>query len=136
MRLLLTALALVTLVACGGQPPTATPDFARYTVDDVMKALAPLGITDVTDPPRDPNNSAPNTASAHREFVIPSIAPKGGQFFTFAAPGDLEALKVWYARFPDLAPYVYVHGNVLLQINNTLPKAEAERYKAALEQMR
>ncbi len=135
-RLLLVSFALVALVACGGTAPTATPAFARYTADDVVKALMPLGISDVQDGKRDPNSVAPNTYTASKEFAIPSIAPKGGQVQIFASASDLAAMQTWYARFPDLAPYVYVKGNALVQLNNTLPKAEADKFRAAVEGMR
>jgi hypothetical protein len=125
----------VALVACGGTSPTATPAFARYTADDVIKALQPLGISDVKEGTREPGTIAPNTYTANKEFTITSIAPKGGQVQVFATASDLAAMQAWYARFPDLAPYVYVKGNALVQLNNTLPKAEADKFKAAVEGM-
>jgi hypothetical protein len=135
-RLLLVPLVLVALVACGTPAPTATPTFRRYTADEVTKALAPLGITDVRHTPRGPDVQSPNTATDQRDFAIPSIAPKGGQLLLFGSPADVAGMRAWYARFPDLAPYVYVNGNALLQLNSTLPKAEAEKFRAALEAMR
>ena len=135
-RLLLVPFVLVALVACGGTAPTATPTFARYTADDVIAALQPVGISDVGPHVRDPKSVAPNTYSDARDFTITSIAPKGGQVQIFTSASDLAAMQAWYARFPDLVPYVYVQGNALVQLNNTLPKAEAEKFKAAVEGMR
>jgi hypothetical protein len=133
VRALLTlTLGLVALVACGGQAATPPPTFARYTADEVIAALQPLGITDIKEGTRDPKSVAPNTYTASKEFTIPSVAPKGGQVQVFSTASDLAAMQAWYARFPDLAPYVYVKGNALVQLNNTLPKAEAERYAAAV----
>lgn len=131
----LVSLALVALVACGGPSPTATPAFPRYTAAQVLARLTPLGIANVQTVTRDPNSVAPNTYTDSREFAIPSIAPKGGQLLLFASAADVAGMQAWFARFPDLAPYVYVKGNALLQLNNTLPKAEAERYRAALESL-
>ena len=65
-RLLLVPFALVALVACGGTTPTATPAFARYTAEEVVAALRPLGIADVKPLARDPQSVAPNTASDGR----------------------------------------------------------------------
>jgi hypothetical protein len=45
-------------------------------------------------------------------------------------------MEQWYAMFPAFAPYVYTNGNVLVQLNSALPKAEAERFKAALQGLR
>jgi hypothetical protein len=160
MRWLLGALvATCWLVACGGAPtptatptptptprptippfPTATPTtvaaaFKRYTPDQVIAALMPLGITDVKTGARSPQDQSPNTATARREFAIPSIAPKGGQVLLFDTALDVLGMQSYFARFPDLAPYVYVKGNALLQLDSGLPKAEAEKYRAALESL-
>jgi hypothetical protein len=132
---MLAPLVLVALVACGGQSATPTPAFARYTAEDVVKALTPLGITGVRAAVHPSGAVGPSTYTENREFVIPSIAPKGGQVQVFATASDLAAMQTWYARFPDLAPYVYVKGNALVQLNNTLPKAEAEKYRLAVESL-
>ena len=131
----LVLVGLVGLVACGGPAPTPTPTFARYDVASVVAVLQPLGISNVQPSVRDPQSVAPNTARDQREFSIPSIAPKGGQLLLFATASDLAAMQTWYARFPDLAPYVYVHGNAMLQLNSSLSAAEAARYQAALNSL-
>lgn len=135
MRYLPVLLVLGALVACGGPSATPTPAFARYTPEQVAAALAPLGATDFRATPRSPQDQSPNTATAQRDFAIPAIAPLGGQVLLFDSAADVAGMQAWYARFPDLAPYVYVRGNALLQLNRTLPKAEAEKYRAALESL-
>jgi hypothetical protein len=135
MRHLPVLIVLGALVACGGPSATPTPAFARYTVEQVVAVLAPLGASDFRETPRSPQAQSPNTAIAQRDFTIPSIAPKGGQLLLFDSAADVAGMQAWYARFPDLAPYVYVRGNALIQFNSTLPKAEAERYRAALESL-
>lgn len=134
MRALLTVLLVLgALVACGDAAPTATPTFRRYTAEDVVKVLAPLSATDFRHVPRATGDQSPNTATDQRDFTIPSIAPKGGQLLLFDSAADVAGMQAWYARFPDLAPYVFVKGNALIQLNSTLPKAEAEQYRAALD---
>jgi hypothetical protein len=135
-RLIPLVLLVAALVACGGPSATQTPAFARYTADQVVTALQPLGITGVGPHVRDPQAVAPNTYSDGRDFTIPIVAPKGGQVLIFASATDLAAMQAWFARFPDLAPYVYTKGNALIQLNNTLPKAEAMKYEAALAAMK
>lgn len=131
MRVLLVALALIAaLVSCGATP---TPTPRQYTPDDVVRVLTPLGATGFVNTPRASGDQSPNTATDQRSFVIPSIAPKGGQVLFFATAADVAGMQAWYARFPDLAPYVHTKGNVVLQLNSTLPKAEAEKYRAALD---
>jgi hypothetical protein len=132
----LVLLALLALVACGTPAPTATPTFRKYTVDEVVTALTPLGITDVHFTPRAPEALGPNVATDQRDFTIPSVAPKGGQVLFFDEPADVAAMVAWYAMFPQFAPYVYTNGNVLVQLNSGLAKAEADRFKAAVAAMR
>jgi hypothetical protein len=130
---LLISLALLALVACGSQSSTPTPSFARYTADEVIAALQPLGISDVRAGTSGPDSLVPYIHADNKEFTIDAIAPQGGRVLIFETVNDLAGAQTWYARFPDLAPYVYVKGNALVQLNNTLPKAEAEKYRAAVE---
>jgi hypothetical protein len=135
MRLVLVLVCLFGLVACGGVSPTPTPAFPKYTADQVVAKITPLGVSDVKPGTRDANAQSPNTTTASRDFAIASIAPKGGQLLLFDNAADVAGMQAWYARFPDLAPYVYVKGNALLQLNSTLPKAEADKFKAALDSL-
>lgn len=136
MRLALIPLALLALVACGGPSPTATPVFPRHTAAEVVAALRARGLPVEDVKPGTPwkqGDPWPNVATDRQVFTIPAVAPNGGVIQTFAEQRDVDAMAAYYARFPDLAPYVYAHGNVLLQLNNGLSKAEAEQYRAALE---
>lgn len=76
----------------------------------------------------------PKTYTEATRFTIPSLGgDAGGRVFVFATEGDLTAVRGYYEGLDDpLRPYVYVKGNVLLQLTNLLPEAEAERYSAAL----
>jgi len=138
MRLVLVAfvlVALVALVACGGVSPTPTPAFPKYTAAQVIAKIQPLGVTGVKPGTRTADSLAPNTYTDNQEFTITSIAPKGGQVMIFDTAADVAGMQTWFARFPDLAPYVYVKGNALLQLNSGLPKVEAEKFKAALDSL-
>lgn len=110
----------------------------RFTADQVIAALqaAGLSIGDVQAAPRDPNALAPDVAQETKTFSIASIAPRGGQLYIFTNAQDLQTMQAWFARLPDLAPYVYTNGTVLLQLHRSLPQAEAERFKAALATLR
>ncbi len=125
-------LFLVVLVACGGAGPTSTPTFPKYTADQVIAKIQPLGVTGVKPGTRTADSLAPNTYIDNQEFTIASIAPKGGQVMIFGSAADVAGIQAWFARFPDLAPYVYVKGNALLQLNSGLPKAQAEKFREAL----
>jgi hypothetical protein len=125
-------LCLVALVACGGAGPTPTPTFPKYTADQVIAQIGPVGVSDVKTSQRAADDQSPNTATDRRTFTIASIAPKGGQLLLFDSAADVAGMQAWYARFPDLAPYVYVKGNALLQLNSGVPKVEAEKFREAL----
>lgn len=135
-RVMFVLVVLLALVACGTPAPTATPTFRKFTVDEVVKALSPLGISDVHFVPRPSSELAPNVYTDQRDFTVPSVAPKGGQILLFDTPEDVKTMVAWYAMFPQFAPYVYTNGNVLIQLNSGLSKAEAEQFKAAILAMR
>jgi hypothetical protein len=128
----------VTIPTPNSPGASVAPGFRRYTADQVIAALqaAGLSISDVKAAPRDPNALAPDVAAETKTFAIASIAPRGGQVLSFNEPHDLQEMQAWFARFPDLAPYVYIRDNVMVQLHTSLPQAEAERFKVALEAMR
>jgi hypothetical protein len=135
-RLLLVPFVLVALMACGGQSPTPTPTFARYTIPDVFAAFRAAGLSVENVQPGTPWKQGdlwPNVALERQVFDIAAIAPEGGVVQTFATQQDRDAMAAYYARFPDIAPYVYARHNILVQLNRGLAKAEAEQYRAALE---
>jgi hypothetical protein len=132
-------LVLVALVGCGGASATATPAFARYQAADAVAAFKAAGLSVDNVRPGTPwkqGDPWPNVATDRQVFDIASVAPNGGVIQTFAEQKDLDAMAAYYARFPDLAPYVYTKGNILVQLNSGVAKVEAERYRAALAAMK
>lgn len=74
-------------------------------------------------------------------FLIPSLCPEcGGRAFVFDNAADLAALEAYYVEAGRssalLFSHVYRRGNLLVQLNGDLPAEQAEKYKAALEQVR
>ena len=69
-------------------------------------------------------------------FDIPGVPSPGGLIQTFATQQDLDTMMAYYAHAPELANYVYVQGNAILQLNNAMAKTDAERYKEALSALR
>lgn len=139
MRAIVAVLCLGVLVACGGTSPTPTPAFPRYAIPAVVDAFKAAGLSVEDVRPGTPwkqGDPWPNVALERQVFTIRAVAPNGGVIQTFAELKDREAMAAYYARFPDLAPYVYTHGNVLVQLNSGVAKAEAEKYRAALESLR
>src|SRR5215204_4653157 len=68
-----------------------------------------------------------------REYPVHETL-EGGSFFD--SQRDLDAVRGYYeALGPSALPHVYVKDQVLLlQINNDLAKAEADRYGAVLQE--
>jgi hypothetical protein len=108
--------------------------FAKYTARDAINAWARAGltVTDVTSCPPAGDSPVPKTFDEVICFTIPSIAPHGGQVMSFRTERYEAAMTAYFAQFPTLAPYVFVHANVLAQLNSNLPTAEANRYDAAM----
>jgi hypothetical protein len=142
MRSLLL-LALLGLVGCGSTAPGSTavaspspspsPIFAKYKAQEVITAWAKAGLT-VTDqkPCAQTSTTIPKTFDEDVCFTIPSIAPAGGQLFSFSTPTNQAAIVAYFGQYLALAPYVYAHANAVAQLNSNLPAAQAAQYDAAM----
>ena len=76
----------------------------------------------------------PKTYEEQVSFSIPSAGEPAGRVFTFESGEDLEQVREHYEGFGDLFPsYVYVEGNVLVQIPGSVPEEQAERYGEVLQ---
>ena len=77
----------------------------------------------------------PKTYEEQVRFSIPSAGEPAGRVFTFESREDLEQVREHYEGFGDLfASYVYVEGNVLVQIPGSVPEEQAERYGEVLQE--
>jgi hypothetical protein len=104
---------------------------AQAAVDTWIRAG--LHVTDVAPcAAPDPNSPIPRTWADDVCFTIPSIAPHGGQVMSFDTVSNERAIIAYFGRFPDLAPYVFAHANLVAQLNSSLTAAEAARYDAAM----
>lgn len=87
-----------------------------------------------------PVETAGPTPQTHREgtrFMIPSLGQdSGGRVFSFETQRDLDAKQAYYDNAGRNVlfgfSWVFTHRNLLLQINGSLPRAEAIRYRDAL----
>ena len=84
---------------------------------------------------------APITAAEGTRFLIPSIGPdNGGRILSFTNETDLQILKGYYDHLGEISPlffsWTFVHDNILLQINGSLPQDRALQYQAALDQLK
>ena len=70
-------------------------------------------------------------------FLIPSLGlDKGGRLFVCADPGEQAALAGYYQAFGKgsaaFFSWVFVKGNVIVQINGDLEEATARQYESVL----
>ncbi len=85
--------------------------------------------------------AVPKTYEEAVRFSISSMGEetdgtvRGGRVFVFGSEEDLATMRDYYESLDSaIRPYLYSQGNVLVQINNQLPQAEAERYGAVLRE--
>lgn len=152
-RWFLLLVVAAVLAACTREQRLSQPEpgFLRHHADDVIAAwraaglpladIHPRPIATATPDPimrRAPRVSGgpptePMVEVEARTFVVPGLGDKGGQIFIFDSAERLRAKQIWFARYPDLYPHIYVHDNVLVKMDAAVADADAERYRAALE---
>lgn len=140
----LAALAVLMLMACGGSAsptaasspqPSPTPSPKQYKAQAAVDAWlkAGLAVNDVAPCPAPAAGSPiPKTWAEDVCFTVPSVAPNGGQVMSFDTVANERAIVAYFGLFPSLAPYVYVHANVVAQLNSGITAAEAAKYDAAM----
>jgi hypothetical protein len=141
----LLLLAILLLTGCAqlgiGGPPTATPiPFDHINVQDVFNAFARAGLQ-IDNPEKQmlaQGRGAPTQFRDRYVFEIPAIAPNGGQIIAFSSP---EQLQAWQGYIDKLRAdsttrrdviYVYINGNILMQLSASLTTAQANAYRDAL----
>lgn len=110
------------------------------TSDEVVAALqkAGAGITAVKPIPRDPSSPRPNSFRENFAFTLPSVAPKGGQFFICDTRKYCDAIFSYYDALKGLAgPYLYrsKDGLVVFQLNSGLEPKVAEQIKSTIRSL-
>lgn len=146
--LALVLFAILTVTAgcssLGLGQPTATPiPFDRYSAQDVFNAFARAGLQ-IQNPEKATTvlgRGAPTEFRDRYLFEVPRIAPAGGQVIEFANQTELQAWQDYIQQLSSNSAtrrdviYVYVKGNIMLQLNANLTAQEANAYRDALEGM-
>ena len=139
---ILTVAAGCSLLGIGQATPTPIP-FDRYSAEDVFNAFARAGLQ-VENPEKATSvmgRGAPTEFRDRYLFAVPRIAPAGGQIIEFATQADLQAWQDYIQQLSSNSAtrrdviYVYVKGNIMLQLNANLTAQEANAYRNALEGM-
>lgn len=127
---LVLVLASVLLAACGGSP--------AVTTQQVSVALTRAGATNIHDEPTNPESPLPKSYIAHQAFEIPSVAPKGGQYFICDTKKNCDAIFAYFDAIKALAgPYTYQSpgGTVVAQLNSGLTPDEAAKFEQAIKSL-
>jgi hypothetical protein len=124
-----------------------TKEASTLSPDEVIQAFENAGLEvgetyPVEQEPGWDETKVPKSYAQAERFTIPSLGvppvgrDNGGRVFVFDSQRDLDAVRGYYeALGPSALPHVYVKDQVLLlQINNDLAKAEADRYGAVLQE--
>lgn len=132
-----TALLFITLVfltACGG---TTQP-----TAADVIAAFKDAGLEaeDARALVKDDYGVAPYVCTGTR-FFIPSVgAERGGRVFICDNDKDRDSLNTFYTEMGKASAaffsWVFVKGNVLVQITGDVPEETARKYETALNEIK
>jgi len=128
--LLAGVLAVVLLLGLVNREPTAK---------EVIEAFRDEGLEvgEVQTVERSEDRSLiPKTYEEQMSFTIPSSGERsGGRVFTFPSREDLDPVSEFYEEFGGVfASYVYVEGNVLVQIDGDVPEDQADRYGEVLQE--
>lgn len=134
------------LSACAGvigpPAPTPTPAYIRWQTEQVVEAFQAAGLE--VDSPRpmtaDDYGLAPMAYEGTR-FLIPSVCGEcGGRIMSYDSPAKLEAGRQYYNELKNASAaffsWVYVKGNILVQINGELPHDQAQRYSDVLDALK
>jgi hypothetical protein len=78
----------------------------------------------------------PKTYEEQVSFTIPLSGERvKGRVFTFPSRETLDPVREYYEEFGSMfSSYVYVEGNVLVQIAGDVPENQAERYGEVLRE--
>ena len=128
--LLAVLLAVVLLLGLVNRDPTA---------EEMIQAFRDEGfeVGEVQPISRSEDRSLiPKTYEEQVSFTIPSSGERvKGRVFTFLSRETLDPVHEYYEEFGSMfSSYIYVEGNVLVQIVGEVPEDQAERYGEVLRE--
>ena len=128
---ILAAIFVSVLVACGSEPLTAQAVIDKFN-------QAGLDVRDVQIETRDPDSPLPNSFKERLSFSIPEVAPKGGQIFVCDTKKNCDAIYAYFDALKGLAgPYLYqsTNGRVVIQLNSGLTPETAAKFENILKSL-
>ena len=124
----LTVAACSTLSASAPEPVSARDVIAKLNE-------AGLGLEQVQPGTREEGTPLPNSYREYLTFVLPEVAPRGGQIFVCDTKRNCDALYSYFDAFKALAgPYYYQSesGLVVIQLNSGLSPETAAKFEPVL----
>jgi hypothetical protein len=125
------------LAGCGGSP--SSKDIVQAFEDQGLPVgdSYPVGQVEGWE-----KSLVPKTYEEGTHFDIPGQGEgHGAQVFIYESQDDLKVMRDYYKEIeemptigPSLHSHLYQDGLVLLQVNGTVPKPQADRYGDVLEE--
>jgi hypothetical protein len=132
--ILLSIISLVFFQSCSAD----TPAPKKITAMDVYLAFKSAGLEAVNPHAlvKEDYGMAPYVCTGGY-FALPSLCPDcGGRIFECNNSQDINSLATYYDGLGKIDPsffsWVFIKGNILVQINGSLPEESAMRYKQAI----
>lgn len=142
VTLVLLAVGLLGLTfarAFSSQPPSAVP-FHQWRNSEILDAFHDAGLSaEVTRGATKDERDGLSTwmVVAATPFQLSPQEQERGVLLVFKDPAALEKMRAYYVglgkSLPQYKSWVFVQGNVLLQINGEVPEAKAKEYAAVLD---
>lgn len=115
------------------------PTFRQWRTADALHAFQEAGLSvELVRLPRDERDAFSNlVVMESRQFRIPNQgAQANGIILSFENQRDMRRMQDYYTALgealPQYSSWVFVKGNLLLQINGSVPELVARRYAEAL----
>lgn len=142
VTLVLLAVGLLGLAfarAFPSQPPSGLP-FRQWRSSEIIEVFHDAGlyaevVRGTTKDERDGLSTWMVVQAT--PFRLSPREQERGLLLVFNDPADLERMRAYYVglgkSLPQYKSWVFVQGNVLLQINGEVPEAKAKEYAAVLD---
>jgi hypothetical protein len=141
-RLFVLSMAIVLLVsACAPSETKSSASFQQWQTTDVLQAFQAAGLpAEIPQLSKDERDLFSNEmALESKQFVIPAQGDPTvarGIIFSFQNERDLQKIENYYAglgkTLPQYDSWIFIKGNLLLQINHEVPETVAKQYAEAL----
>jgi hypothetical protein len=142
-RLLVFSIALALLVsACAPIETKSSASFQQWHPAEVLQVFQAAGLpVEIAQLRKDERDLFSNEmALESTQFVIPTQGDPTlarGIIFSFQNERDLQEIRDYYAALgkamPQYGSWIFVKGNLLLQINGNVSESVAKQYAEALD---